>query len=237
MVADTKFARARAETISYHEQYYGKHTLFEGGSWLEKADAKLAELIVRFDQVPNCRVLDLGAGVGRNAIPLAQALPAGSVVTCVELLSSASQQLRDYAQQHGVSDKIVVVAQDYETISFPPDEFHLVIGISSLEHCSSHENLMKLVARLQSWTQPGGVHYMNFSTSRKVVDCETGEPVETLVETRLQTENWLADLADLYKNWNIEKLGTMESYSETLVYNGKKVIWSSDEMEILASRA
>lgn len=236
MPTDATFDKARAETVDYHEQYYGKHRLFESGSWLEKPDGKIAELIPRFAGKPNCRVLDLGAGVGRNAIPLAKALAANSMVTCVELLPSAAEQLRTYADTHGVADKIVVIGQDYETVSFPDGEFDLVLGVSSLEHCSNHDNLVKLFKRLQKWTRKNGVHYMNFSTSRKVKDHATGEDIETLVETRLQTTAWLNELAEMYAGWNIEILRTMDPYSEVLSYKGRQVVWSSDEMEILASK-
>src|SRR5208283_5959339 len=119
MPTETGFTRARAETINYHEQYYGKHRLFENGSWLEKPDPKIAELAPRLVETKACRVLDLGAGVGRNAIPLAQALPFDAQVTCIELLTSAANLLRTYADQHGVGDKIVVINDDFENVSLP----------------------------------------------------------------------------------------------------------------------
>ncbi len=230
------FARARAETINYHEQYYGKHKLFQSGSWLSEPDPKVAELSARVSSITNCSILDLGAGVGRNAIPIAKALSSGSQVVCVELITSATDQLKRYAREHQVADRITVVNDDFEKVSFSPAQFDLVLGISTLEHCSSYENLVALVTRLQQWTKPSGLNYFNFSTSRKVVSFETGEPIETLVETRLQTEAWLERLASLYSSWNIEKLATMEPYSEVLEYNGARVRWSSDELEILASK-
>jgi len=236
MSADNTFTQARAETIGYHEQYYSKHKLFESGSWLEKPDPKTSELIKRVADKPACRVLDLGAGVGRNAIPMAKALPDDAQVTCIELVPSAAALLQEYANQHGVGKKIVVINDDFENVSLPPDEFHLVLGISTLEHCSNHDNLVKLIRRFQGWTREGGVHFLSFSTSRKVTDHASGKPIDTFVETRLQTESWQRDLADLYSGWNIEKLGSVEPYSEVLTYRGAKVIWSSDEMEILASK-
>ena len=197
MADESTITRARGETISYHTQYYTKHKLFESGSWLESPDPKVPELIKRFSATPSCHVLDLGAGVGRNAIALAEALPADARVTCVELIPTAAKLMSEYAEQRGVSEKIVVVNEDFENVSFPEGEFNLVLGISTLEHCSNQENLVKLICRAQSWTKNGGLHFISFSTGRQVVDYTTGESIETLVETRLQTEPWLSEFARL----------------------------------------
>jgi cyclopropane fatty-acyl-phospholipid synthase-like methyltransferase len=234
MQKESTLTRARAETISYHTQYYTKHKLFENGSWLEIPDAGIPTLINRFAGSPDFRVLDLGAGVGRNAIALAKALPQDSRVTCVELISVATDLLRKYAAEHQVEEKIVVVNEDFETVSFPENQFNLVLGISTLEHCSSQQSIVALIERAQKWTRQGGMHFMNFSTDRTVVDHETGEPIETNVETRLKKDEWLEELARLYTGWEIEFLGSLEPYSEVLIYNDRKVIWSSNELEVRA---
>lgn len=234
MVEQSALSRARAETISYHTQYYTKHKLFESGSWLESPDPKIPELIKRFSSTPSCRVLDLGAGVGRNAIALAEALPGDARIDAVELIETATDLMSEYARQRGVTDKVVVINEDFETVSFPNEEFDLVLGISTLEHSSNQDNLVSLISRAQSWTKKGGLHFISFSTGRQVVDHDTGESIETLVETRLQTEPWLAELTRLYGGWNVEFLGSVAPYREVLNYNGKKVIWSSNEIELMA---
>ncbi len=236
MVEESVISRARAETISYHTQYYTKHKLFESGSWLESPDPKIPELIKRFCSTQCCRVLDLGAGVGRNAIALAEALPEGSRISAVELIQTATDLMSEYAKERGISEKIQVINQDFESVSFPEEEFDLVLGISTLEHCSNQENLVSLISRAQRWTKKGGLHFISFSTGRQVVDCITGESIETLVETRLQTEPWLAELARLYESWHIEFLGSVAPYKEVLNYNGRQVIWSSNEIELTAHK-
>jgi tellurite methyltransferase len=233
---ETKFGRARAETVGYHEQYYSKHRLFDAGSWLEKPDPKIEELGPRMASVNACRVLDLGAGVGRNAIPLARMLNSDAEITAVELLPMAADLMSKYTHEHLVAGKVQVVCSDYEQVAFPDGKFHLVLGISVLEHCSNHDNLVALIKRLQKATAVGGIHYMNFSTSRKVKDHATGEPIETFVETPLQTEAWLRELGELYAGWDLEILDRMPSYAEVLTYNGKQVLWTSDELEIQARK-
>lgn len=78
------------------------------------------------------------------------------------------------------------------------------------------------------------MHFINFSTDRKVVDHVTGESIETFVETRLKKDEWLSELARLYQGWDIEFLGSLPPYSEVLMYNGKQVVWSSNEIEVRA---
>jgi len=234
MVEKSTLSRARAETISYHTQYYTKHKLFESGSWLESPDPKIPELIKRFSSAQSCRVLDLGAGVGRNAIALAEALREDARITAVELIQTATDLMSEYAKERGVSEKLNVVNQDFESVTFPEEEFDLVLGISTLEHCSNQENLVSLISRAQDWTKKGGLHFISFSTGRQVVDHTTGESIETLVETRLQTEPWLAELSRLYEAWNVEFLGSVAPYKEVLNYNGREVVWSSNEIELMA---
>ena len=236
MISDTRFDRARAETVFYHEQYYAKHRLFAEGSWLEGPDPKVSELGLRFAEVTACRVLDLGAGVGRNSIPLAKMLKDDALISCVELLPSAAQMMGQYAREHNVEKNLEVLAEDFEKLPLAAERFHLVLAISTLEHCSSHKNLVALVKRLQAATAVDGLHYFSFSTSRQVKDAESGEAVETFVETPLQTEAWLAELADLYRGWDIEILRSMPPYSEVLTYKGRQVVWSSDEMELQARK-
>lgn len=234
MQEESTLTRARAETISYHTQYYTKHKLFESGSWLEVPDVGVPSLIERFAGKPDIRILDLGAGVGRNAIALAKALPADARVVCVELIEAATDLLREYAVQHDVTEKIIVVNEDFEKVSFPESEFNLVLGISTLEHCSSQDSIVALIESAQKWTRVGGMHFVNFSTDRTVVDHVTGESIETYVETRLKKDEWLSELARLYQGWDIEFLGSLPPYSEVLMYNGRQVVWSSNEIEVRA---
>lgn len=56
--------------------------------------------------------------MGRNAIALAAALPDDTRVTCVELIQAATDLLGEYATQHHVSEKIIVVNEDFEKVSF-----------------------------------------------------------------------------------------------------------------------
>jgi 2-polyprenyl-3-methyl-5-hydroxy-6-metoxy-1,4-benzoquinol methylase len=76
----------------------------------------------RLAEIEPCRVLDLGAGQGRNAIWLAQQ---GHEVTAIDLSDVATQQAADLARQSGV--EATFVAADLTTWEPPEESFDLVL--------------------------------------------------------------------------------------------------------------
>jgi 2-polyprenyl-3-methyl-5-hydroxy-6-metoxy-1,4-benzoquinol methylase len=90
MTHSDRTARIRAQEKKYHDECYEQHPLFEPGSWLHKPVRTVLELMPLACDKPGAKVLDLGAGVGRNTIPLAQYVaPRGGEVVAVDLLDSA----------------------------------------------------------------------------------------------------------------------------------------------------
>lgn len=64
----------REEERKYHESFYSSSKLFEEGTWLHKPVEVVVNWIEKVDKHDPMTVLDLGCGVGRNAIPIAQAI-------------------------------------------------------------------------------------------------------------------------------------------------------------------
>ena len=61
----------KAEAAS-HTEAYTNNVLFSTGSWLSKPVKTVLDLFPYFQKYQELRVLDLGSGVGRNAIPIAK---------------------------------------------------------------------------------------------------------------------------------------------------------------------
>lgn len=83
--------KAEAES---HTKAYTNHTLFSPGSWLAKPVKTVLELLPLFEGHTDFRALDLGSGVGRNCIPVAQhfsSIPCW--VDCVDILKLAIANL------------------------------------------------------------------------------------------------------------------------------------------------
>jgi hypothetical protein len=62
-------SRAQEESNRFHREYYATHRLFEPDTWLEKPNGSVMEIGQLLTERESVRALDLGAGIGRNAIP------------------------------------------------------------------------------------------------------------------------------------------------------------------------
>ena len=124
----------KAEAAS-HTEAYTSHVLFDAGSWLAKPVKTVIDLLPLFEGYTDFRALDLGCGVGRNCIPVAQhfsSIPCR--VDCVDILELAISKLNENAQQYGVESAIqgiVFAIDDYEIAA---DSYDFIMAISAVEH-------------------------------------------------------------------------------------------------------
>jgi cyclopropane fatty-acyl-phospholipid synthase-like methyltransferase len=231
---NTAFKEARSQTLNYHIDYYSKHELFEGGSWLEKPDAIVMELCKEIKKLDAPKILDLGAGVGRNSIAIAQILN-NAQIDCVEFLDLACKKLDANAAKHGVQNSIISHCLDLETFVIRKNYYDLIIAISVLEHCSSFANIETIIQKVIDGTKTKGINRLEFTTNRNVIDQDTNQKINTKVETPLQSDDLETLLKEKYKNWVITKL-SLEPYKENLLYEGKEVIWQSIQLNFIAQK-
>ncbi|WP_336786379.1 class I SAM-dependent methyltransferase [Paenibacillus sp. MMO-177] len=200
---DSRFLQARTEEIKYHEKFYAEHELFAPGTWMAKPVKAIMDTFVLLD--PNrMRVLDLGSGVGRNAIPIAQAIKASNgKVTAVDLLPSAVAILQDNAEKYGVKDHLEAVIADIEHYQIPAQSYDYIIACSSLEHVSSEDAFRTVIGRMIEGTKPRGIHAILMSTETEELDYSTGVVSEGLIELNLSTDDALHLLRECYSGWEI----------------------------------
>ena len=99
---DKRLEQIRKAEAESHTAAYESLTLYAPGSWLSKPVKALEELLPLYEQKRGLRVLDLGSGVGRNAIACAERLR-DSTVECVDILPVAIEKLRENAENYGAN--------------------------------------------------------------------------------------------------------------------------------------
>ena len=137
------------------------------------------------------QVLDLGCGLGRNAMAFAQA---GFHVSAVDLSSAAVSHAREWAQSLGLDVRTRVC--DFLEDAFAPESFDIVLSYNVLYH-TYREQVAQTIGNIRRWLRPRGIFYFTFPTRQ---DGQYGEGLELAPHT-FQIEpghmHYYADEADL----------------------------------------
>ncbi|MGF6354432.1 cyclopropane fatty-acyl-phospholipid synthase-like methyltransferase [Paenibacillus sp. 4624] len=202
---EEQFEAARQAEAGYHSNFYKNNELFEEGTWMSRPMPMVVEMLERLlVHKQQLRVLDLGCGVGRHTIPIAQRLSdTNSEVIGVDLLDEAVDGLRKYAKQYEVDHIVQAEKADVEHYRIQPNAFDFIAACSCLEHTSSKEAFLETVERLKEGTRLGGIHCITMSTSVEEKEIQTGRQIEPLIELNLPTSEVIALLEQAYEDWNI----------------------------------
>ncbi|HFJ9437581.1 MULTISPECIES: class I SAM-dependent methyltransferase [Bacillus] len=205
----------RHEEKKYHDLCYEQYKLFETGSWLYKPVKTVMNLMDYFEGRNNLQVLDLGSGVGRNSIPIAQKIKnASGTVTCVDLLDSALTKLQIYSQEYDVFEVIKIEQAAIENYYVHPNTYDYIVAVSSLEHVQSEEDLKNVLHSMKKGTKIGGINCLIINSNIQEIDLHTKEELDALIEINLPTDNMIHLLKSIYKDWQEIKVEIKE-----LAYN------------------
>lgn len=226
----TKLQHIRSEERKYHEQYYENHSLYEKGTWLEEPNEIVMDLLSYFNLKAPLQVLDLGCGVGKNSIPLANKMKsAGGLVTCVDLLEKALHKLIQYSEKHKVDHIISTEQSDISNYFIPKATYDYIIAASSLEHVKSIDILNRVLRDLANGTKRGGINYICMNTNIKEVCKLTGENREPLFEIKLSKEQALEIFHHNYEGWE-ELHVACEPLEMEITRDNKPVILKADSI-------
>ena len=191
--------RAEAES---HTAAYESLTLYAPGSWLSKPVRALEALLPLYEDRRGLRVLDLGSGVGRNAIACARRLP-DSNVECVDILPVAIEKLRENAERLGVSPQIMGIAAPVDGFAVERDGYDLILAASVLEHLDARESAVRKMREIARGIRPGGAVLIVMNTGVKEWDSETGEPLAPQFEVNLPPEEVRELLGACFRGWEV----------------------------------
>jgi len=195
----------QAEAAS-HTQAYSNHSLFSPGSWLAKPVKTVVDLLSLFEGYTNFRALDLGSGVGRNSIPVAQhfsGIPCR--VDCVDILELAIAKLNENAQQYGVENCIRGIVSSIDDYEIDADSYDFVMAISALEHIASSSAFEKKLTEIRDGLRPGGIACLIVNSGVVEHDKATGQEMPPQFEVNLPTSQMQDLLEKTFAGWQVIK--------------------------------
>ena len=190
----------RRETVRYHQEFYASHELFEEGSWLHKPSPYVLRSLDAVERPAPLHVLDLGCGVGRHTLPIAQRLPEGSFVVGMDLLPLAAERLTRNAAEAGLGHLIQAVVADLDHVALAAESIDLLVSVSALEHSRDMSALERLLSQCRRATRPGGVHCLIMGTDKIEVDAD-GNSRPAQVEFPLTSADGRVALEQGYADW------------------------------------
>lgn len=125
------------------------------GFW-EKVSPEVVELIRVESPEKRPDVLDLGCGLGRNAIVFAES---GFHVTATDLSAAAVSHLQEWAGKLGLHVRALVC--DFVDDPFPPESFDIVLSINVIYH-ARRTQVVRGIANVRRWLKHGGIFYFTF---------------------------------------------------------------------------
>ncbi|QGH32874.1 methyltransferase domain-containing protein [Gracilibacillus salitolerans] len=196
----------RNEEKKYHDYCYDNYKLFEKGFWLYKPVKTVMESIASLEGKGHLNVLDLGAGVGRNSIPIAEKIKGkGGKVVCVDLLDSAIEKLIEYSKKFDVEDIIEIEKADIGKYSIKEDEYDLIVAVSSLEHVSAENILDSVLNQMAQGTKKGGINCIIINSEVEEIEIESNKQLDAFMEINLTTDQMIDKLKNNYKGWEVVK--------------------------------
>ena len=222
--------KAEAES---HIAAYESLELYAPGSWLSKPVRALEALLPLYKDRTGLRVLDLGSGVGRNAIACARTLPESQVL-CVDILPVAIEKLRENAGVFGVSEQMKGIVAPVDSFPVEREGYDIILAASVLEHLDSRESAARKMREIAAGIRPGGAVLIVMNTGVREWDTATGEFLPPQFEVNLPPEEVRALLDQGFSDWEI--LWDTLIHQEYDVPRGERRVTISSEVVTFTAR-
>lgn len=201
-----RLEQIRSSERRSHTEIYTSKELYQEGSWLRKPIKTVMELMPLFQDYQEPHVLDLGCGVGRNCIAIAQHFQDIScAIDCVDILDLAIDKLSANAKKYGVSASIQGTVCPMEKYYVRENYYDLVLAISALEHVDSRESFSAKLREINVGIHKGGIVCLVINSQVREIDNSTGADVPAQFEVNLPTEELQELLSQTFSGWTILK--------------------------------
>lgn len=201
-----RLARIRENERKSHTEIYTSEKLYHSDSWLSKPIKTVREISSLLDGYSELRVLDLGCGVGRNSIYIAERFQNIScIVDCVDLLPVAIEKLSEYASEHNVSSGINGICQSIEDYEIRKNTYDLILAVSSLEHVETQEIFVQKLLEIKDGIRGNGIVCLIINSNVTERNAATDELIEAQFEVNYSTETMCSLLDGIFRDWTLLK--------------------------------
>ncbi|KAK5600432.1 hypothetical protein CRENBAI_021729 [Crenichthys baileyi] len=131
----------------------------------ELTEQELPEILSMLPPLDGCRVLELGAGIGRYTRHL---LTKALHVTAVDFMQSFVEKNR---QNNGHHSNVTFIQADVTKLDIPHDSVNFIFSNWLLMYLSDEE-LRTFMEKMLNWLQPGGFLFFRESCNHRSGDCK-----------------------------------------------------------------
>lgn len=208
---DDRLIRIRESEKKSHIATYANEKLYDTNSWLQKPIKTVQDIMPLFDEYSELRVLDLGCGVGRNSICVAEKYKSiNCIVDCVDLLEIAIEKLQQNAREHNVSSNINGIIKSIEEYNIGINTYDFIMAVSALEHIDTEESFLKKLIEIKNGLRENGIACLVINSNVKEMNLETKENLDAQFEVNLPTQKIKEYLDDVFSGWSILKTSVRE---------------------------
>ena len=202
----SKIDEIRLSEKESHETLYKNNKLFEEGSFLHKPVKTVMDILPLLTDEKAVRVLDLGCGVGRNSIPIAQYFAdKNCLIDCVDLLEIAIEKLEEYSNQFGVNNSIVKYKSAIEDFEIKTDTYNLILAVSALEHVATEKDFIDVLDKMRRGIKRNGVICLCVNTEVVETDIKSGKLLDAQFEVNMKTADMNDLLFKMFSDFNTHK--------------------------------
>lgn len=206
MCSELPLAKIRENERRSHTEIYSEAVLYKEGSWLSKPIKTILDLFPYFENHSELRALDLGCGVGRNCIAIAQHFQhIPCVIDCVDILDLAVEKLNENAEAYALTRNIRGIVCPIEDYPIRENTYDWIIAVSALEHVDSKEAFLRMLLEIRDGIREMGIVCLVINSNVRERDKLTGMPVPAQFEVNLPTDELQTLLHQTYTGWEILK--------------------------------
>lgn len=140
------------------EQYQQWRGMDDAPLFGQYPDARVMDLLPDLGEPTSSPILDIGAGSGRNTLPIARL---GFPVDAVELTPEFAVQLRQAAQAEDLPITVIQTDLFDPLLHLKPGHYHLVVLSEVVPHFRSPDQLRQMLTKTSQVLRPGGLLLFN----------------------------------------------------------------------------